>query len=248
MKSMEKYDLKISGNMQVAGGSFKDVLISGVGILTTDVECDFFKISGSAETKGNVLSKRGKVSGKTDIEGNLISEEFEVFGKMNVNGSGQIKEMKVEGTSAFKGSLSTEKLNVKGSIEVGKDCNAEEFKSRGNFQIGGLLNAENIDMQLHWRSKAKEIGGETIVVKRGRGSSLKKILKALFLPAEFLEGTLTADTIEGDTIHLEYTKAKVVRGQKVYIGTGCEIELVEYTDHFEESADAIVRETRKQAE
>lgn len=41
--------------------------------------------------------------------------------------------------------------------------------------------------------------------------------------------TLEVETIEGDEIDLEGTKAELVRGKTVVIGAGCEIERVEYS-------------------
>lgn len=41
--------------------------------------------------------------------------------------------------------------------------------------------------------------------------------------------TLEVETIEGEDIDLESTKAELVRGRNVVIGAGCEIERVEYS-------------------
>ena len=80
----------------------------------------------------------------------------------------------------------------------------------------------------------KEIGGETIRVDRGHKFGLFGRFKKL-----------TAEIIEGDDIYLECTRAKVVRGGKVVIGYGCEIELVEYRTDFERANDAKVAKNQK---
>ena len=46
-------------------------------------------------------------------------------------------------------------------------------------------------------------------------------------------------------VYLEYTKAKVVRGNMVTIGKGCEIELVEYHDRFEKSDKSSVIKNKR---
>jgi hypothetical protein len=48
------------------------------------------------------------------------------------------------------------------------------------------------------------------------------------------------DTIEGDDIYLEHTTAKVMRGDTVDIGDGCEIDLVEYRTDLKKTPDASV--------
>ena len=74
------------------------------------------------------------------------------------------------------------------------------------------------------------IGGETIDVRLGKPWA--------FLPF-FGDRNLTADTIEGDTIYLENTRAKVVRGANVTIGTDCSIDLVEYSATMTGSAGIV---------
>jgi len=61
----------------------------------------------------------------------------------------------------------------------------------------------------------------------------------------FLTGTLTAGTIEANSVELEGTRAKVVRGAEVVIGPGCEIDRVEYSKSLDVAEDALVREKIK---
>ena len=60
-----------------------------------------------------------------------------------------------------------------------------------------------------------------------------------------LGGTLTANAIEANSVSLESTRAKVVRGAEVSIGSGCEIDRVEYSVSLNVAEDAIVRERVK---
>ena len=56
---------------------------------------------------------------------------------------------------------------------------------------------------------------------------------------------LTVDIIEGDDIYLENTHAKVVRGNNITLGPGCEIELVEYKNDFKQDKEAEIGTHRK---
>ena len=51
---------------------------------------------------------------------------------------------------------------------------------------------------------------------------------------------LVADIIEGDDIYLENTHAKVVRGNNITLGPGCEIAFVEYKNDFKQDKEATV--------
>jgi hypothetical protein len=65
------------------------------------------------------------------------------------------------------------------------------------------------------------------------------------MSSDFYDGRLDTETIEGDDIYLEYTRVKVVRGSNVKIGKGCEIELVEYENNFQQDREAKVNDSKK---
>jgi len=60
-----------------------------------------------------------------------------------------------------------------------------------------------------------------------------------------MDGRLIAGTIEGDSVRVEQTQAKTVRGTDVSIGEGCEIMLVEYKNSFKAAPGARIKESRK---
>ena len=129
-------------------------------------------------------------------------------------------------------------------MKIKGDCEAESFDARGNFKIDGLLNAGTIDVELLRHCEAKEIGGENITVKKTRDSSgFKKLIK-FFMSNH--NDQLTAEVIEGDHLYLEYTHAKVVRGNTIEIGPGCVIKRIEYKTSLEvdESAKVGAQEKR----
>jgi hypothetical protein len=57
--------------------------------------------------------------------------------------------------------------------------------------------------------------------------------------------TLEVETIEGEEIDIEGTKADLVRGRNVVIGSGCEIERVEYSGTLTVDKTAKVEEQVK---
>jgi cytoskeletal protein CcmA (bactofilin family) len=216
-------DLKINGSGSSAGGNYNSVIINGNGKIEGDLECIYLKINGQGNVNGNVKADSVKVNGNNSIEGNLRAEK-----------------VKINGTADINGNLSTEKAETYGSICVDGDCNAEFFKIDGTFEIEGLLNAGELELSLYGPSKAHEIGGEKITVKR-KG-------KYDFLGLRYLIGSnkeLTAESIEGDEIYLENTQAKVVRGNNVELGPNCNIELVEYKNSFKQDESAEVATQRK---
>jgi cytoskeletal protein CcmA (bactofilin family) len=218
-------DLKINGHGSSAGGKYDSVVINGHGKIDGDLDCVYLKVNGHCTVNGDVKSDSVKVHGNSLIKGNL-----------------RAKKAQIHGTADIGGNVSVDKAETYGSINVDGDCNAEIFKIDGTFTIKGLLNAGELELSLYGSSGAREIGGEKITVKR-KGKYHFLGLKDLIMPGGNKE--LTAETIEGDDIYLENTQVKIVRGNNVELGSGCEIELVEYKNSFKQNEKAEVINQRK---
>jgi cytoskeletal protein CcmA (bactofilin family) len=240
MNQEAKADLVLSGSGESGGGSFTKVIINGSGKITGNVNCEHLECNGSAKIYGNITSENTLIQGSTNIQGNLTSEDIKIHGDSGVSGKIVFREMEVKGHANGSQSLKGDSIHLEGMMKVKGDVEVETADLKGAFTIGGLLNGDRIDIELHGKSKVKEIGGETISVKRSGRSllNLDKIIKTW-------SRELHADLIEGDQINLQYTKAKVVRGNNVEIGPGCEIELIEYGNDLQVSDKAQVKKTEK---
>jgi cytoskeletal protein CcmA (bactofilin family) len=244
MGSQNLSDLKIYGKGSAAGGTFNAVKIAGDGKIVGDIVCSIFRIHGDAKIEGNIKTDDGVVNGKSVVKGNLETNSFKVNGFSEVGGNLSAKITKISGELLIKGNFIAETIDIRGSLKVEKDCNTEVFNSKGGFVINGLLNAGNIEIDLYAPCKVKEIGGEKISVKRGNVFSLRSIINSIF-PSFNLNDDLTVEIIEGDEIYLEWTKAKIVRGNNINIGPGCEIELVEYKNDLQMDKNAKVNNNNK---
>jgi cytoskeletal protein CcmA (bactofilin family) len=211
-------NLFLSGIGTASGGDYDEVRIDGVGKINGDIDCGNLVFNGSGEIRGSVRAEVLEVRGSAVILQDVRSERAAVQGKIRI-----------------KGGLCTEEIDIQGQLSVGGDCQAESITGQGVIAVGGLLNAESIEMTLYGHSRVKEIGGGTIRITNGRAGFG---LLHKFLPP-FTR--LTADTIEGDEVYLESTRAKVVRGREVTIGPGCEIERIEYQTGFRQDKDAKVK-------
>ncbi len=224
LKMEEKLsDIKISGNGKISGGKYNEVKISGSSKIEGDIDCSYYKCSGSSAAIGNVKAKIVGISGTTKIHKNLDTEELTVSGSSHILGNVIAKKVKISGSSHIGGNLHTEDIKISGSTSIDGDCEAENFHASGSFNIGGLLNAGNIDIEMYGKCRVKEIGGENIKVKLGAGHLFIRMISLFSNTAR-----LVTDVIEGDDIYLENTDAKIVRGNNVTIGPNCNIEIIEY--------------------
>jgi cytoskeletal protein CcmA (bactofilin family) len=244
MENNIRGDLRIDGSGSSAGGVFNVVKINGAGKVTGDVDCNELVINGSGDVRGRVETMKLRINGSGHVAGDLKAQEFKVNGSADLDGSVSSDNINISGSADIRNSLDTRQAKIDGSLKIGGDCNAENFTSNGIFEIGGLLNADDVDVHLYWhRSRAREIGGGRITVKLGNSTGFS-VLRAIFTLGMHNPG-LETDSIEGDEVYLENTTAKVVRGNNVTIGQGCDIALVEYKGVYNKTGDARVAEERK---
>lgn len=221
MNTTTQSNLIISGYGSSNGGEFHIVKLEGKARVDGGLHCTEFVTNGKSTVNGPVHAKTAVVNGDSTINGPLEAEHLTVHGRTVINGD-----------------LSGERLKVQGQVKVSRNCEAETFTCQGGFEIEGLLNAGEIDITLYGKGRVKEIGGESIKVRR-ETNQLAKWLRLMFTS---LNGGLTAESIEGDDIFLEQTTAQVVRGNRITIGEGCRIDLVEYKDELILEGDALVRQ------
>lgn len=232
-------DIKINGSGSAGGGTYNSVIIKGSGKISGDLKCNVLQISGTGLIEGNVEVSEGKINGAGTIEGDLKAEQFKINGSGKVTGSVSGSDFAVSGSGTVGKSVEAQNIKIEGSAKIGTDCNAEVFTSDGAFEIGGLLNADHININLlGFKSKAKEIGGGKIRVTLGPPHGLG-VLKTI-ISMGILNPVLEAETIEGDEILLENTTARIVRGNNITIGPGCDIGTVEYKGHYVKNGDARV--------
>ncbi|MFC5530066.1 hypothetical protein [Cohnella yongneupensis] len=218
-------DLVVNGVSTAAGGTYGNVKIDGVGKVSGDIDAKTIKANGVIRMNGAVKA-----------------EEMDCDGKLTVGGNLAVGRIRLDGLVSVKGIMSGEHLDLHGLINVKGDCEIEKFDGEGVFEVDGLLSVGTLNIKLQGRAKAREIGVESMVIRqvpRSVWSKLWSWMSTKFVPE------LQATTIEGDDIDLEYTKAQVVRGNRVVIGKGCVIDRVEYKTELKVNPGATIKERVK---
>lgn len=219
-------DMSVNGINNAPGGHYRNVTIEGVGKVMGDVQADgLFRMNGVVTVLGDIQAAEFNADGKFKMEGRLAA------GSARINGM-----------AAVKGMVSGETLLLQGMLNANGDCELERFEAEGGFTIGGLLNAGAIDIRMHTKCKAQEVGGETIRVRKMSRSAWEKLWRWMF-PKWLPE--MEAALIEGDEVDLENTTASIVRGNRVVIGAGCHIDRVEYRMSIVKHPGAQVKEEVK---
>jgi cytoskeletal protein CcmA (bactofilin family) len=238
METNNRGDLTINGYGASNGGEFNRVVLNGKGTVNTDIDCVDFESNGSGFVKGNLHAKTIRISGNGKFAGNVGSEVLSIEGRGKIEKNADVKKMKISGSATVGGSLKSDEIKVRGRLTVGEDCEAEVFRAECHFSIGGLLNADEVDVRIYGECRAKEIGGQTILIKQ-KSSLMGNLFKSFF------QNSLDVQLIEGDHIEIENTNAKIVRGNHITIGPNCNIGLVEYTGSLNKNNKANVNESIK---
>lgn len=235
--------LTINGSALTSGGTFHKVTIRGDATINGDLCCDRCKVFGNADVSGNIAAKSFRIFGQANIRGNVQGEKLKLFGEMNLRGNAAAAyDFHLRGAAHVDGDVTGGMIHGYGEMKVSRDCEADVFSIKGAVEIGSTLNAEQIELYLHFAdSRIAEIGGKTIRIKRSKAINILHFLKRFARES----AKLKAETIEGDDIYLEHTDAKVVRGDRIIIGPGCNIDLVEYHTSFQQDGKAVVKEKRK---
>ncbi|MDG0791864.1 hypothetical protein OMP38_14080 [Cohnella ginsengisoli] len=218
-------DLKMDGIGTAAGGVYKNVALNGVCKVAADVEAQVFNADG-----------------RIRVEGHLTANELDLDGTLDVAGGVRASTAAIDGVITVKGAYSGRRVRLNGMLTVDEDCEMDMIEGEGAFKIGGLLNAGTIDLKLQGRGTAKEIGGESIRIVKGRTGAWQSIWQRM-LPSFAQE--LIVDLIEGDVIELDHATVKVVRGDRVAIGEGCVIDRVEYRTELRKHPSARIGEEAK---
>ncbi len=243
MEQSPRHDLKIFGVGNASGGEFNEVAINGQGDIEGNLTCTKFSLNGEGTINGSLKVHDGSILGTSTIKGSLDADRFNIFGTARVDGNAAVKDLTIDGTVTVQSGVTCDTLTLRGSTTIHGDCNAESLECKGSFTIDGLLNAGKIDITLYGSTKAKEIGGENVRVRKQSGP-IANMVNALLQKLDFQQRLVT-DTIEGDEVVLEFTKARIVRGNYVRLGQGCEIDLVEYKGTLDQAPGAIVKEAKK---
>ncbi|BBI35172.1 hypothetical protein [Cohnella abietis] len=215
-------DLRMIGETSSNGGQFRHVRIVGESVLSSDVDCLKLHCTGELDINGDLKVGGLRLTGECEVKGNLDATKIGGRGEISILAGARLEEVKFTGN-----------IDVKGDCEVGS------YRGSGAFTVGGLLSAEILEITMYGPCNAKELGGGTLKIKRSRSAIFSNLIRSKHATV------LNTELIEGDSIDIEHTVANVVRGNRVKVGAGCDIDRVEYRGTLQIHKSAIVREQIK---
>ncbi|MCF2141266.1 MAG: hypothetical protein K9W44_14505 [Candidatus Lokiarchaeota archaeon] len=139
--------MKISGGVNIPPGRYnRDIKVSGSCRSDGDIECHFFKASGSVHIGGNLIALEGiSSSGSFKVDGTVQSEEDAKFSSSVKVGGNVIVGENLKSSSSFqcKGRLSVEEeAHFSSSAKIGEEVIVGELHVSSTFLTGGLLTSD----------------------------------------------------------------------------------------------------------
>jgi cytoskeletal protein CcmA (bactofilin family) len=241
-------NMKTAGSCRVGesvtAGNFKT---AGSCTVEGDVRATEFSCSGSQRIGNDLIAGNIKISGSCQVGNDVEADTFNCKGRFHIGGLLTADEIKIQLGHGSKGCKANEIGGERIQVRSGGkflDWQADDLERKlGSVGykleegLSGLRDRFGIEIDLGDIDKFVED-----MVKFGE--KMKTNIDIQFGEGE-QPSILEVDTIEGDEIYLENTKADIVRGKHVTIGHGCRIERVEYSEELIIEEDAHVGEQEK---
>lgn len=232
-----RQDLHIAGMGKSAGGIYGKVQLDGMGSIGGDLDCTSFTGNGSVSVKGSLTSRTIRIHGNGSVDGPVDALEVNIGGTAKIKSHVRCRTMSVSGRCSIHGQVTADKIEVGGCLNA-ENIQSGKMKVKGNFNVDGTLQAETIDIRLFDRCEAQQMNGNYIQVRK-KGKRIWEQFSLSFRPAR-----LFARVIEGNLVDVEYTEADIIRGNRVILGPGSKVRLVEYREEFIQDPTAEVGEVR----
>lgn len=242
--------MNILGSGRISAGEHNEkISVSGSGKIDGNIRCIALSCSGSVKGEGSIVCNENiSVSGSCHFTKSMSSKNVTVSGSVKVDEDiTATNTVKISGSVRCGGTIKCAALKCSGSADIGKEIAADEVYISGRINCAGLVNAEKIEISLdNGLCRIGAIGGSEIKVHNDYQIKNNTRMPLLFKLVGNGNGRLNVDElIEGDIVAIEYVKAPCVVGRVVAIGTGCEIDLVRYSEEIEIHPDAKVGRSEK---
>ncbi|MGP6240465.1 hypothetical protein ACNF40_08715 [Cuniculiplasma sp. SKW4] len=237
--------VEISGSGKFSAIYSKSVSVSGFLTVEGDLDSEGLDVSGGCIVHKNLLcSGVLKSSGSIRIEGNMTAGNVDSSGSIRVNGSVNSGELELSGLLTAR-SLTCTDGEISGSARIEENIEANTLDSSGSLtakaikcttlKSSGSTKCENIgceDAYILGKIESKSIISRTFNMEIYNANSNVGELRAEVVNIEarrrrFLAGEASFQKIICKKAQMEFTTAKYVYGDEIFIGEGCKIDYVE---------------------
>ncbi|WP_151733058.1 hypothetical protein [Paenibacillus tengchongensis] len=189
--------------MHTAGEGEIPLKVMGSLICREDIRASFIHVFGHLKANGMVATARLKVSGDCSIAKACHAESIENLGSLRLH------------------SLQARHVHSSGYLSAAGPMRVATFAAKGAVKLQSLEAADSIEIVL----------GNTSTAERLTSSGWVHIRRS-FPKLGFHMGSfrrLACGLIQGASLRLEYTSARLVCGTDIAVGPGCDIGEIRYS-------------------
>jgi|GEM_PF-657568 len=242
-------NIEISGTGNFSGNvNASRINVSGMGNFHKSIRCDEISVSGKLHAGGTVIADHISILGSCSFDSDVKADEMSVKGKVGIKGSLRCDEVSDSGDFRIGGDVAVDSLYISGNFHAGRDIradnielngymeiggnvNTDSFESTGSFNINGCIRADRVNIELNNACRVKGgIVAHRIVVTRAKDDQ---------------NICLEAPSLQADYAELENTRLNILKGHNIKIGSGCDIDRVEYTGELIVMEGANVKQQQK---
>lgn len=243
----------IIGEGKIYGGSFRNIRIIGRAECYNHLTCGKMSVIGELHAEGSIQLDTLKLTGQADFEQLKVKHLKVRWGNTSqttyrLQGNIRAAMVEISVPCQIDLGLEAERYFISGQVECSHEIQCEIFSCPGGIQ-GTALNADKVFLYPRQSSHLDEIcASEVMILKQLRDPFLlSKEYKLKMNGKKYTNenSIMEIGRIEADDIRIENVKATAVHGRNVEIGSGCEIDEVEYQEMLKVHPGAVVRESAK---
>ena len=237
--------IHVSGAGKFSSIYSTDVSVSGLLTVENDLDSDRIHVSGKCSVKKNLIcSGFLESSGSLSVEGDMMADHLDSSGSIRVKGSikaGSVEvsgvitarslkctDAEISGGARIEGGIESDSIDSSGFLE-GQSVNCRTLKSSGSLKSDEIRCDEafilgKIESKI---VRTRRFSMEIYNTNSSVGELYADVVEIEARRRRFLKGEARIDRIVCKKALLEFTTAKYVSGDEVFIGDGCKIDYVE---------------------
>lgn len=230
-------DLEVKPFETVDGGDYRNINISGIGKIKSNINTEVLEVNGLGTIFGDIEAESIMVSGSLTAEKDVTATYiFNSKGISNLNKNLVCDELLVQGNLSVKGNIKFTNAKLRGMFASRGILTGDNFDLLGTVDIAGEIRVDNIKVYFKEKSSIKGIICDDLEIVTD------KEIKTGLLDKFKSKNILKCNEIIGKKIYIENVECKFISGDEVIIGDNCKIEKVEYKSKFEFTKTSEVKE------
>ena len=229
-------NLEVRGLETVEGGTFKDVIIAGMGKVKGKILARVIEVNGNGQISGEINAENLMIAGSF-----VADKDVELKNTLNLKGTGNFaknitcEDILASGNFASKGDIKFREADINGVFSARGILTGDKFEVLGSLDMSSDLRVNKVKINFSEKSNCNDILADDVSIETIEGK------KGLF--SKFKKTIFKCNEIRAKKVFIENTECKLIVADEIIIGENCKVDKVDYVDSFEFAKSSEVKET-----